>query len=47
MEKQNKVTTRWSKTEVTDIGTALLAEFAAGRIHKSQPHTAPQAQGKT
>ena len=32
MEKQNKVTTRWSKTEVTDIGTALLAEFAAGRI---------------
>ena len=32
MEEQNKVTQRWSKTAVTDIGTAMLAEFAAGRI---------------
>lgn len=32
MEEQNKVTPRWSKTAVTDTGTALLAEFAAGRI---------------
>ena len=32
MEEQNKVTPRWSKTAVTDIGTALLAEFAAGRV---------------
>lgn len=25
-------TTRWSKTTVTDAGTALLTEFAAGRL---------------
>ena len=30
--EENKATPRWSKTAVTDIGTALLAEFAAGRI---------------
>ena len=42
MEEQNKVTQRWSKTAVTDIGTALLAEFWT-----SQPHTAQQAQGET
>lgn len=32
MEELNKATPRWSKTAVTDTGTALLAEFAAGRI---------------
>lgn len=32
MEEKNKVTQRWSKTAVTDTGTAMLAEFAAGRI---------------
>lgn len=32
MEELNKVTPRWSRTAVTDIGTAMLAEFAAGRI---------------
>ena len=31
MAEQSK-TTRWSKTAVTDAGTSLLAEFAAGRI---------------
>ena len=41
MEEQNKVTQRWSKTAVTDIGTALLAEFWT-----SQLHTGPPAQGK-
>lgn len=32
MEEQTKVTQRWSKTAVTDTGTAMLAEFAAGRV---------------
>ena len=32
MEEKNKATQRWSKTAVTDTGTAMLAEFAAGRI---------------
>ena len=31
MAEQSK-TTRWSKTAVTDAGTSLLTEFAAGRI---------------
>ncbi len=31
MEEQSK-TTRWSKTAVTDAGTSLLTEFAAGRL---------------
>lgn len=30
--EENKVTPRWSKAVVTDIGTAMLAEYAAGRI---------------
>lgn len=32
MEEQNKVTPRWPKTAITDIGTALLPEFAGGCI---------------
>ena len=31
MAEQSK-TTRWSKTAVTDAGTSLLTEFAAGRL---------------
>lgn len=30
--EENKVTPRWSKAVVTDTGTAMLAEYAAGRI---------------